>query len=127
MSRSQSVEIPKDQKVADWTGFHQQVSSPERKDEVSKVIYLPSIGDWKIIVSILQEVLRKVKAKAETIDLKEEDLVLDHASYKLVLKVLMDPKNEKLESFINLRIGGFHTSCIYISVIGKRFVARSLH
>ena len=45
MSRSQSVEIPKDQKVADWTGFHQQVSSPERKDEVSKVIYSPSIGE----------------------------------------------------------------------------------
>ena len=124
MSRSQSVEIPKDQKVADWTGFHQQVSSPERKDEVSSYLLAEY---WRIIVSILQEVLRKVKAKAETIDLKEEDLVLDHASYKLVLKVLMDPKNEKLKSFINLRIGGFHTSCIYISVIGKRFAARSLH
>ena len=30
MSRFQSVEISKDQKTAGWTGFHQQVSSPER-------------------------------------------------------------------------------------------------
>ena len=30
MPRFQSVEISKDQKAAGWTGFHRQVSSPER-------------------------------------------------------------------------------------------------
>lgn len=37
MSRFQSVKISKDQKVAGWTGFHQQVSSPEHKGEVFKL------------------------------------------------------------------------------------------
>ena len=63
MSRCQSVEISKDQKVAVWTGFPQQVNSPERKDEVSKVIYLPSIKESPTKVSNVEEVLQQVKTK----------------------------------------------------------------
>ena len=125
MSRFQSVEIFKDQKVAGWTGSHEQVSSPECKDEVPKVIYLPSIGESPTKVTVL-EVLQQVKAKAEYIGLKEGDLVLDHAIYKLALEVLMDPKNEELKSFISLRMGVFHASCIFIAAIGKRFAAAGL-
>ena len=33
----------------------------------------------------------------------------------------MEPKNIHLKNFINLRMGGFHASCNFISVNGKRF------
>ena len=95
MSRFQSVEISKDQKVAGWAGFHQQVSSPERKDEVSKVIYLPSIGESPTKVSTVQEVLQQVKAKAESIGLKEGDLVLNHAIYEVAF-LLQSLENDLL-------------------------------
>ena len=94
MSRFQSV----DQEVAGWTGFHQQVSSPERKDEVSIFTYRVSENQ----VSNVQEVLQQVKVKAESTGLKEGDVLLDHAICKLALEMLMDPKNKELKSFINL-------------------------
>ena len=74
----------------------------------------------------MQEVLQQVKAKAESIGLKEGYLVLDHAIYNLALEVLMDPKNEELKSYINLRMGRSHASCIFIVAIGKQFAAADL-
>ena len=50
----------------------------------------------------------------------------DRAIYKLALEVLMNSTNEELKSSINLRMGGFHASCIFIAVIGKRFAAAGL-
>ena len=38
----------------------------------------------------------------------------------------MDPRNRDLQRFINLRMGAFHASCIFIAVIGKRFAAAGL-
>ena len=38
----------------------------------------------------------------------------------------MEPKNVQLKNFINLRMGGFHASCIFITVIVKRFGAAGL-
>ena len=37
------------------------------------------------------------------------------------LQVLMNPVHKDLKDFIVLRMGAFHTSCIFIAVIGKRF------
>ena len=110
MSRFQSVEIYKDQKVANWTCFHQQLSLPQRKNEVSKVIYLLSMGESPTKVSTEKKVLPQVKAKAESIGLKEGDLVLDHAIYKLALEVIMYPKNQELKVFISMRMAEFHAS-----------------
>ena len=39
------------------------------------------------------------------------------------LIMLKKPKNLQLQSFINLKIDGCHTSCIFISVIGMQFAA----
>ena len=38
----------------------------------------------------------------------------------------MKPKNIQLKNFINLRMGGFHTSYIFIAVTGKHFAAAGL-
>ena len=40
--------------------------------------------------------------------------------------ILLEPKNIQLKNFINLRMGGFHASCIFTAVIGKRFGAAGL-
>ena len=39
----------------------------------------------------------------------------------LCFQVLMNPSHKDLKDFIVLRMGAFHTSCIFIAVIGKRF------
>ena len=38
----------------------------------------------------------------------------------------MKKGNESLRDFINLRMGGFHACCIFLSVIGKRFADAGL-
>ena len=69
----------------------------------------------------VQEILFQVKEKAEALNLKETDLVLDHAIYCKAVEIVMQERNEKLRRFINLRMGGFHATCIFLGVIGKRF------
>ena len=90
------------------------------------VFYLPSIDKSPTKISTVYEVLFQVKAKAEALSNTEPDLVLDHAIYCKALLILMEPKNIQLKNFINLRMGGFHASCIFVAVIGKRFVAAGL-
>ena len=123
-SRFQAVQFNQDQMVPSWTGFFQSSSDP--CEDISKVVYLPSIAESPTKMSTVQEILLQVKAKAEAIGLDETDLVLDHAIYKPALEVIMDPQNVDLKGFVNLRMGGFHASCIFIAVIGKRFAAAGL-
>lgn len=47
--------------------------------------------------------------------------VLDMAIYAKAVEILMNPRYIDLKKFIVLRLGGFHTMCIFIAVIGKRF------
>ena len=72
-------------------------------------------------MSTVHEVLNQFKTKAEFLKNVDADLVLDQGIYSKALEALMDPLNLDLKSFINLRMGSFHASCIFIAVIGKRF------
>ena len=69
----------------------------------------------------VQEVLRQVKAKAESLGLESTDLVFDHAIYAKAVEVLTNPANKDLQSFINLRMGPSHACCIYLAELVKRF------
>ena len=102
------------------------MNTSNENDGVCKVYYLPSIDQSPTKVSVVEEVLLQVKAKSEALGIKESDLVFDHAIYRIALEILMDPRNEELKKFINLRMGAFHASCIFIAVIGKRFGAAGL-
>ena len=62
-----------------------------------------------------------IKEKAEALNLKETNLVLDHAIYCKAVEIVMSERNTHLRSFINLRMDGFHATCVFLSVIGKRF------
>ena len=74
----------------------------------------------------VQEFLRQVKAKAESLGLESTDLVFYHAIYAKAVEVLTNPANKDLQSFINLRMGPFHAYCIYLPVLGKRFGSTGL-
>ena len=72
-------------------------------------------------MNTIQEVFCQVKEKAEALNLKEIDFVLDHAIYCKTVEIVMSERNTHLRSFINLRMDGFHATCVFLSVIGKRF------
>ena len=59
--------------------------------------------------------------KAEKIDLSCVDAVFNHAIYANALEVIPNPSNPDLQRFINMRMGAFHDTCIFIGVIRKRF------
>ena len=128
LARYKSSEFsPGEQKVPSWTGFYHQVLTPTQDDNhISKTFYLASIAQPPTKISTVQEVLCQVKQKAEALKNKEADLVLDHAIYCKVLEVIMDTRNLQLRNFVNLRIGAFHASGIFIAAIGKRFRAAGL-
>ena len=128
LTRYKSSEFsPDEQKVPGWTGFYHQVLTPTQDDNhISKTFYLASIAQPPTKISTVQGVLCQVKQKAEALKNKEADFVLDHAIYCKVLEVIMDTRNLQLRNFVNLRIGAFHASCIFIAAIGKRFRAAGL-
>ena len=102
-----------------WTGFH-NLTKPDNKEPHS-VHYLPSIDKPPTEMSTIQEILKQIKVKSEAIGLESADAVFDHAIYAKALEVILNPKNSEMNEFINLRMGGFHASLVFIAVICKRF------
>ena len=109
------------QTVPGWTGFYHLVLRKNAASPTNKVFYLPSTDKSPTKISTVYAILLQVKARAEALSNTETDLVLDHAIYCKTLLILMEPKNIQRKNFINLIMGGFHASCIFIAVIGKRF------
>lgn len=116
----QSNNLEEMKTIPSWKGFFQLVS-PQYNTIYFTTSYLPSINDSPTKYEVVQEILLQCKAKAEALDLDVADLVLDHAIYCKALEILLKEGNESLKSFINLRMGGFHASCNFLAVIGKRF------
>ena len=118
---------PYEQKVPSWTVVYRQVLTPTHdENHLSKTFYLPNIVQPPTKISTVQEVLCQVKEKAEALKNKKADLVLDRVIYCKALEVIMDPRNLEPCNFVNLGMGAFHASCIFIAVIGKRFGAAGL-
>ena len=120
------VNLSVTQTVPGWKGFYHLELKTNAASPTNNVFYLPSIDKSPTKINTVYEVLLQVKAKAEALRNTEADLVLDHAIYCKALLILMEPKNMQLKSFINLRMGGFHASCMLIAVIGKCFGAAGL-
>ena len=120
LARYISVKEDNEQQLPGWSGFH-SLSSPKEESGIHTITYLPAINKSPTKLDTVQEVLFQVREKSETLGLKSADLVLDHAIYSKALEILTQPENRELHDFINLRMGGFHATCIFIAVIGKRF------
>ncbi len=110
--------------IPNWTGFNALIS--ERSDSWHRVVYLPAINQSPTKLETVQELLVQSKEKAEALGLSETDVVMDQAIYAKALEILLMPRNNELKKFIVLRMGAFHTSCIFLSVIGKRFADAGL-
>ena len=108
------------QQLPSWKGFFHLVF-PQTETTCFTISYLPSINDSPTKYEVVQEVLLECQAKAETLNLDVADLVLDHAIYCKVLDILLKEGNKSNKSFISLQMGGFHASCNFLAVIGKRF------
>ena len=69
----------------------------------------------------VKEVLVQCKEKATQLGLSETDVVLDHSIYCKAVEIIMNDRHTNLRDFINLRMGDFHATCLFLDVIGKRF------
>ena len=122
LARMDSVENSTVQTVPAWTGFNYLISPDGPNDFPDKVVHLPSINKSPAEMATVNEVLRLVKAKADALQLTEIDLVFDHAIYGKAFEIIRNPVDGSLKNAINLRMGGFHVECIFLSVISKRFL-----
>ena len=88
--------------------------------------YLPIIRSSPTKMDTVKELLVQCKEKVKQLNLMETDLVLDHAIYSKAVEVVMEELYSDLKYFINFRMGGFHATCVFLGVIGKRFGVEGL-
>lgn len=106
------------QTVSGWTGFNISVRS---EVEVSKdnIGYLPTIDAPATNMSTVFEVLKQSKKIKATLKLNSIVVVFDQALYAKAMEI----KWKHSEDFddVILRMGVFHTLCMLLGIIGKRF------
>ena len=120
MAKSQAHANHAEQRIPNWTGFNYLISDDDN-ESYHNIEYLPAINQSPSSHDTVLELLNQFKIKAEKLGLMETDVVLDMAIYSKAVEIFMNPRYIDLEDFIVLRLGGFHTTCIFIAVIGKRF------
>ena len=114
-----------EQIIPGWTGFNHEITDIA-DDIIHTVTYLPTIPKSPTKLETIQEILIQIKLKSEKLGLTCADAVFDHAIYSKCLEIVMNPINVELQTYINLRMGGFHAICIFTAVIGKRFASAGL-
>ena len=121
ISKLQSCSVNAEQEILNWTGFNYLLSDDKDGEDYHVIGYLRAIDQSPTLHNTVLELLTQSKLKAEKIGLEETDVVLDMAIYAKAFEILMNPRYIDLKNFIVLRLGAFHTICIFIAVIGKRF------
>ena len=106
--------------IPNWSGFNYLIDN-DMGEKNHTITYLPAINDSPTKMDTVLELLVQSKCKAERLGLTETDIVVDQAIYAKAVEILMNPTHIDLKRFIVLRMGAFHTSCIFMAVIGKRF------
>ena len=125
IAKSQANRMNLEQQIPNWTGFNYLMCNND-SDNYHTIGYLPSINQPSTSHDTVLELLNQSKMKAEKLGLIETDVVLDMAIYSKAVEVMMNPRYIDLKKFIVFRLGGFHTMCIFIAVIGKRFADAGL-
>ena len=124
ITRCQAYQRDLEQQIPSWTGFNYLMCDHDCQSH--QIGYLPSINQSPTSMDTVLELLSQSKIKAEKLGLAETDVVLDMAIYAKAVEIMMNPRYIDLKKFIVLRLGGFHTMCIFIAVIGKRFADAGL-
>ena len=115
-----------DKTIPDQTGFSYLINQSDDSEQVHEIYYLPAINASPTENDTVLELLQQSKCKAEKLGLDETDIVLDKAIYVKATEILSNPVNSNLRKFIVLSLGAFHTTCIFLSTIGKRFTDAGL-
>ena len=115
-----------DKTIPDWTGFNYLINQSDDREQVHEIYYLPAINASPTENDTVLELLQQSKCKAEKLGLDETDIVLDQAIYAKATVILSNPVNSDLRKFIVLRLGAFHTTCIFLSTIGQAFANAGL-
>ena len=115
-----------DKTIPDLTGFNSLINQSDDSEQVHEIYYLPAINASPTENDTVLELLQQSKCKAEKLGLDETDIVLDKAIYVKATEILSNPVNSNLRKFIVLRMGAFHTTCIFLRTIGKRFTDTGL-
>lgn len=111
------MSAPEDQSVSSWTGFNIQVHN-DITVVPDTVGYLPTINAPATELSTVYEMLNQALGIMESLQLKTIVCVFDQALYAKAAGILW--KHEKFKNII-IRMGVFHTICILLSILGKRF------
>ena len=106
------------QAVPGWSGFN-AVASNQKIPPKSVVGYCPLIDASPTELSTVYTWLTKSLEMATQLNLDDTVVVLDQAIYAKALEVVWKQK-EKFNSIV-LRMGSFHITCVFLSVMGKRF------
>lgn len=105
------------QVISAWTGFNIKVT--EGSGNKDKISYLPTINSPATELCTVHEILKQAMKIKEKLGLKEIVTVFDQAIYAKVCEVMWSfPLDFKA---IIPRMGIFHTICVMLGIIGKRF------
>ena len=106
-----------DQKVPSWTGFNIQT-----RDQVQVtpdvVEYLPTINAPATELTTVFEILKQSEEIRKRLDLSSIVVVMDQALYAKAAEIAW--KQDQFSNIV-LRIGTFHTICVALAILGKRF------
>ncbi|XP_071817001.1 uncharacterized protein [Apostichopus japonicus] len=105
------------QTVPGWSAFNSMQT--EDVPKISRIGYLPVIPASPTEMSTVYSLLVKSLEICSKLDQEEVVVVLDEAIYCKAQQVLWKEK-EKFSKIV-LRLGAFHTTCVMLAVIGKRF------
>ena len=107
---------PQQQTISAWTGFNIKTRNNVKvsKDNIG---YLPTINAPPTKLATVQEILRHCLSIKDKLELDSIICVADQAIYSKLVEIVNN--NYTLYQSIVLRMGGFHTCCNLLSIIGK--------
>ncbi|KAJ8042408.1 hypothetical protein HOLleu_13456 [Holothuria leucospilota] len=116
-SELQEPDYSRVQTIPSWSGFNalQRCVVPPQ----SSVGYLPCIQSSPTELSTVYSLLMKTMEICTKLEQEEIVVVLDQAIYSKALQIVW--KESQRFNKVILRLGAFHTTCVMLGVIGKRF------
>ena len=114
---SRTIAQGENQTVPSWAGWV-SITGNQDNSLLSKVEYMPAINAPITENSTVQEVLKISQAVTKEVNQKYTIITFDLAAAKKAYSIIWQDQH-KFQNVI-IRLGVFHTTCAYLSVIGKR-------
>lgn len=109
---------PKHQLVPSWTGFNILLWR-DRSIQQTSIGYLPTINSPASSMNTIHEILTRSLRIKEKLELHSLPIFADQAIYAKAAEIVWKHP-DKYKSIV-LNLGGFHITCNFLGIIGKRF------